>query len=140
MDKRGARSKYRSRRAPQPLSKPPLHHVSLLRNLRPFDQLLLKSRGSPVVCGRVIGGRVLELYQELSDSPATTLEACILSAIFALRYLSRDLAANVEPIDVGSSRAFSSNSTDGPSSQYWNFGDGHKRSFDPSQKSPSSPM
>jgi hypothetical protein len=54
-----------------------------------------------VVCGRVIEGRVLELYRELADSPTAALEElCILSAIFALRYLSRDLAANVEQIDV----------------------------------------
>jgi hypothetical protein len=54
-----------------------------------------------VVCGRVIEGRVLELYQELTDSPTSALEeACVLSAIFALRYLSRDIAANVEQIDV----------------------------------------
>lgn len=72
--------------------------------------LFSKSRGTSVVCGRVIEGRVLELYQELTDSPTSALEeVCILSAIFALRYLSRDLAANVEQID------------------YWKFGDGQKR-------------
>ena len=54
-----------------------------------------------MVCGRVVEGRVLELYPELTDSPTASLqEACILSAVFALRYLSRDLAANVEQIDV----------------------------------------
>jgi len=64
-------------------------------------QLFSKSRGPSVVCGRIIEGRVLELYRELTDSPSKTLEeACVLSGIFALRYLSRDLAANVEPVDV----------------------------------------
>jgi hypothetical protein len=109
-------------------------------NLRFVRQLLRKSRGSSVVCGRVIEGRVLELYRELSDSPTNTLEeTCILSAIFALRYLSRDLAANVEQIDVSFPYDFSRSCTDGRSSQYWKFGDGQKR-FDPSQKSPSSPL
>lgn len=76
--------------------------------------LFSKHRGSSVVCGRVIEGRVLELYPELTDSPTASLqEACILSAIFALRYLSRDLAANVEQID------------------YWKFGDGKNSSFHP---------
>lgn len=70
-----------------------------LPNLMLVGQLFLKSRGSSVICGRVIRGRVLELYQELTDP---LVEACILSAIFALRYLSRDLAANVEQIDVSS--------------------------------------
>jgi hypothetical protein len=56
-----------------------------------------------VVCGRIIEGRVLELYQELADPPTKALEeSCVLSAIFALRYLSRDLAANVEQIDASS--------------------------------------
>jgi len=64
-------------------------------------QLFSKSRGTSVVCGRIIEGRVLELYRELTDSPSKSLEeACVLSGIFALRYLSRDLAANVEPVDV----------------------------------------
>lgn len=92
-----------------------------------------------MVCGRVIEGRVLELYQELTDSN-TLEEACILSAIFALRYLSRDLAANVEQIDVNFCCDLPRSHADGPNSQYWKFGDGKKRSFDPSQKSPSSPM
>lgn len=44
---------------------------------------------------------MLELYRELADSPTAALEeACVLSAIFALRYLSRDLAASVGPTDV----------------------------------------
>ena len=64
-------------------------------------QLFSKSRGTSAVCGRIIEGRVLELYRELTDSPTKTLEeACVLSGIFALRYLSRDLAANVESVDV----------------------------------------
>ena len=64
-------------------------------------QLFSKSRGPSVVCGRIIEGRVLELYQELSDSLSKSLEdVCVLSGIFALRYLSRDQAANVEHIDV----------------------------------------
>jgi hypothetical protein len=72
-----------------------------IRSLRPTWQLFSKSRGPSVVCGRIIEGRILELYQELTDSPTNALEeACVLSAIFALRYLSRDLAANIEPIDV----------------------------------------
>jgi hypothetical protein len=84
--------------------------------------LFSKSRGPSVVCGRIIEGRILELYQELTDSPTNALEeACVLSAIFALRYLSRDLAANIEPID------------------YWSFGDEQKRRFNPSQKPPTSP-
>jgi len=67
----------------------------------PYGQLFSKSRGASVVCGRIIEGRVLELYRELTDSPSKALEeACVLSGIFALRYLSRDLAANVEPVDV----------------------------------------
>jgi len=62
--------------------------------------LFSKSRDPPVVCGRIIEGRILELYSELSDSPTKTLEeACVLSAIFALRYLSRDIAANADPAD-----------------------------------------
>lgn len=70
-----------------------------------------------MVCGRVIEGRVLELYQELTDSLTDTLEdACTLSAIFALRYLSRDLAANVEQIDVRFRCDLSGSRTDGPSS------------------------
>jgi len=76
--------------------------------------LFSKSRGSSVVCGRVIKGRVLELYRELADSPTAALEeACVLSAIFALRYLSRDIAANVEPVD------------------YFKYGDENKRQFHP---------
>ena len=60
-----------------------------------------------MVFGRIIEGRVLELYEELADSPAKALEEkCVLSAIFALRYLSRDIAANVEPIDASSLRDF----------------------------------
>ena len=140
MDKRGARSKHRSRRAPQPFSEPPLQHVHWGRNLTLVGQLLLKTRGSSVVCGRVIEGRVLELYQELTDSLTNALEeACVLSAIFALRYLSRDLAANLEQIDVSVRCDLSRSCTDGPGPQYWKFGDGQKRSFDTSQKSPSSP-
>lgn len=76
----------------------PLHQTW---NLRLIWQLFSKSRGPSVVCGRIIEGRVLELYQELGDSPTKALEeACVLSAIFALRYLSRDLAANVEQVDA----------------------------------------
>ena len=64
-------------------------------------QLFSKARGPSVVCGRIIEGRVLELYQELSDSLTKSLEeVCVLSGIFALRYLSRDQAANVEHVDV----------------------------------------
>ena len=77
----------------------------------------MKSRGSSEVCGRVIEGRILELYLELTDSLTKALEeACVLSAIFALRYLSRDLAANVEQIDVRFSCDFTRSYTDGPSS------------------------
>lgn len=83
------------------------------RQLRLVGQLFLKSRGSSVVCGRVIEGRVLELYQVLTDALE---ETCILSAIFALRYLSRDLAANVEPIDVSFCYGWSRSCADGPSS------------------------
>ena len=72
-----------------------------MRNLSFVGQLFSKSRGRSVVCGRIIEGKVLELYQELTDSPTNSLEeVCVLSAIFALRYLSRDLAANVESVDV----------------------------------------
>lgn len=78
-------------------------------------QLFSKSRGSSVVCGRVIEGRVLELYRELSDSPTNALEeACVLSAIFALRYLSRDMAASVGPMDVRFRGDFARSLTDGP--------------------------
>lgn len=67
-----------------------------------------------MVCGRIVEGRVLELYQELADSPTKALEeACVLSAIFALRYLSRDLAANVESIDASFLLDFTRSLTDG---------------------------
>lgn len=90
-----------------------------------------------MVLGRIIEGRVLELYQELTDSPSNGLEeACILSAIFALRHLTRDLAANVESVDVRF-RGYSARSlADGPSFQYWKFGDDKKRWLNPSPKAP----
>lgn len=73
-----------------------------MRNLiKLIGQLFSKSCDPSVVRGRIIDGRVLELYPELTDSPTNTLEeACVLSAIFALRYLSREIAANVESVDV----------------------------------------
>lgn len=93
-----------------------------------------------MVCGRVIEGKVLELYRELTDSPTDTLlEACVLSAIFALRYLSRDIAANLEQADVGFYSGFSSGRSDVPNSQYWKFGDEKNPLFSPSQKRPFSP-
>jgi hypothetical protein len=88
-----------------------------LWNLRPIGQLFSKSRGQSVICGRIIEGRVLELYQELTDSPTNALEeACVLSAIFALRYLSREIAANIEPVDVSHCRQSAGSLTDGPDS------------------------
>lgn len=88
----------------------------------------------------MIEGRVLELYRELSDSPTNALEeACVLSAIFALRYLSRDMAASVGPMDVRFRGDFARSWTDGPNYQYWRYGDEQKRRPNPSQKSPSSP-
>ena len=80
-------------------------------------QLFSKSRGPSVVCGRIIEGRVLELYRELTDSPSKALEeACVLSGIFALRYLTRDIAANVEPVDVRFRPYSARGLTDDPSS------------------------
>jgi len=79
----------------------------LMQNQMFIWQLFSKSHGPSVVCGRIIEGRILELYQELTDSSTSALEeACVLSGIFALRYLSRDLAGNVEPIDVRFRRYF----------------------------------
>ena len=101
MDKRGARPKCRSRRAPKSFGAASCDMFHSSMDPQPYGQLFCKSRGASVVCGRIIEGRVLELYQELTDSPSKPLEeACVLSGIFALRYLSRDLAANVEPVDV----------------------------------------
>ena len=93
-----------------------------------------------MVLGRIIEGRVLELYQELSDSPSNALEeACILSAIFALRHLSRDLAANVESVDVRPHHHSARSLIDGLKLQYWKFGDDKKRWLNPSPKVPTVP-
>ena len=111
---------------------------SPIENLRCITQLFSKSHGSSIICGRIIEGRVLELYQELTDSPTKTLEeACVLSGIFALRYLSRDIAANVEPIDVSPRSRSLRKSTQGATFQYWRFGDETRRH--PSHKPPTSP-
>ena len=111
-----------------------------MRNLiKLIGQLFSKSCDPSVVRGRIIDGRVLELYPELTDSPTNTLEeACVLSAIFALRYLSREIAANVESVDVRFRRYSTRSLADGPIFQYWKFGDAQKRWINPHDKVPTS--
>lgn len=80
-----------------------------------------------MVCGRIIEGRVLELYQELSDSLTKSLEElCVLSGVFALRYLSRDLAANVEHVDVSLLVIWGELELT-ERTQYWRYGDEPRR-------------